>query len=121
MDMLVHVLSQVGTPRLSICSPITVNAKQRNNMVAQCMNACICKHDYAGCFPILERPAGRLRPHRCSRETEKHTWLYTCMHAYMHILTQGTPPFRSALLVDSGPIAADGGEALRKGARNLPW
>lgn len=41
--------------------------------------------------------------------------------AQLQALLQGTPPFRSALLVDSGPIAADGGEALRKGARNLPW
>ncbi|KAF5838784.1 hypothetical protein DUNSADRAFT_2247 [Dunaliella salina] len=41
--------------------------------------------------------------------------------AQLQALLQGTPPYRSALLVDSGPVAADGGEALRKGARNLPW
>eukprot|EP00197_Chlamydomonas_leiostraca_P005908 CAMPEP_0202874660 /NCGR_PEP_ID=MMETSP1391-20130828/25798_1 /ASSEMBLY_ACC=CAM_ASM_000867 /TAXON_ID=1034604 /ORGANISM="Chlamydomonas leiostraca, Strain SAG 11-49" /LENGTH=312 /DNA_ID=CAMNT_0049556151 /DNA_START=183 /DNA_END=1124 /DNA_ORIENTATION=+ len=30
-------------------------------------------------------------------------------------------PYKTALLVDSGPYAADGGELLRRGSRNLPW
>ena len=36
-------------------------------------------------------------------------------------LLKGVPACRSALLVDSGPDARDGGEMLRRGARNLPW